>query len=160
MSSGLSAAGCDFLLYIDGDLGATASEANRLLEPVFEGRADVTLARFPSASVSGAGLAVGLACWGIRRLTGTRLTAPLSGQRAMSRDVAESVGPFASGYSVETAMTIDLLRKGLRIVEVQTSMTHRATGRDFPGFRHRGRQFLHVARALLSRAVSGQRMRR
>ena len=160
MKTGLAVASCDILLYVDADLGVSACEADRLLDPILEGRADVALATFPSTAGGGVGLAVGLARWGIHRLTGVRLSAPLSGQRAMSRAVAESIGSFAPGYSVETAMTIDLLRAGYRIEEVQTGMTHRTTGRDLHGFRHRGQQFLHIARALLSRAFDGGRMPR
>ena len=67
----------------------------------------------------------------------------------MTRACWERVTPFAFGYGVEVALTVRALRSGMTIVEVPTTMTHAATERNAAGFTHRGRQFLHVARALL-----------
>jgi hypothetical protein len=50
-------------------------------------------------------------------------------------------------------MTIDLMRLGLRIAEVEVDMSHRATGTDLGSQLHRARQFADVARALASRAL-------
>jgi hypothetical protein len=98
---------------------------------------------------------MGLARAGLRGL-GARsffATAPLSGQRALSRRALEVATPFAFGYGVEVALTVRALRAGLRVLEVPTRMSHDATGRDVAGFAHRGRQFLHVARALVRLAL-------
>jgi glycosyltransferase involved in cell wall biosynthesis len=146
----------DVVLLLDGDLGESASQGGLLLEPVLSGAADMVVAAFPRpAGKAGFGLVRGLARAGIRALGGRRFepTAPLSGQRALDRDALEAVTPFASGYGVEVAMTIRALRAGLRVVEIPTRMAHAATGRDIAGFVHRGRQFLHVARALAALAV-------
>jgi hypothetical protein len=59
--------------------------------------------------------------------------------------------PLASGFGVETALTIDLLRGGLRVQEIPCDLQHRVTGRDWRAQRHRLRQFLHVGRALAAR---------
>jgi hypothetical protein len=48
-------------------------------------------------------------------------------------------------------MTIDLQRKGMRVVEVEVEMAHRATGGDLPSQLHRARQFADVALALATR---------
>ena len=45
-------------------------------------------------------------------------------------------------------MTIDLKRKGFRIVEVEVDMAHRATGGDLAAQLHRARQFADVTLAL------------
>jgi hypothetical protein len=50
-------------------------------------------------------------------------------------------------------MTIDLQRKGMRIVEVEVDMAHRATGTDLASQLHRARQFADVAQALASRLL-------
>jgi hypothetical protein len=50
-------------------------------------------------------------------------------------------------------MTIDLQRKGMRIIEVEVDMTHRATGTDLASQLHRARQFADVARALATRVA-------
>ena len=55
--------------------------------------------------------------------------------------------PFAPGFGMETAMTIDALRAGLRLVEVELPLEHRATGRTPAGFLHRARQLRDVMRA-------------
>jgi hypothetical protein len=41
---------------------------------------------------------------------------------------------------MEIGMTVDAARAGLRIVEVELPLVHRATGRDWRGFVHRARQ--------------------
>ncbi len=140
----------DVLLLLDADLGHSAVQAERLLTPIVEGRADMTIATFPPPERPGGfGLVKALARNGIRRLGGGfEADAPLSGQRALTRETAEAVTPFAFGFGVEVAMTVRALRKGLRIEEVATEMSHAETGRDIHGFLHRGRQFIHVAVAL------------
>lgn len=144
----------DVLLLLDGDLAGTASQGALLLEPVVTGRADMTVAKFPRpAGKAGFGLVKGLARLGIRAMGGGfAADAPLSGQRALTRRAWETVTPFAFGYGVEVALTVRALRAGLRVLEVDTTMAHDATGRDVAGFAHRGRQFLHVGRALLALA--------
>jgi hypothetical protein len=149
----------DVLLLLDGDLGETASQGALLLEPVLRGEADMTVAAFPRPTIkAGFGLVKGLARFGIRLLGGRAgrafpATAPLSGQRGMTRECWERVTPFAFGYGVEVALTVRALRSDLRVLEVGTTMAHDATGRDASGFAHRGRQFAHVARAIARLAV-------
>jgi glycosyltransferase involved in cell wall biosynthesis len=153
----------DVLLLLDGDLGGTASQAAALLTPILDGTADMTVATLPPPTgKAGFGLVKGLARFGIRALAGDAgrafpALAPLSGQRALTRAAADAVAPFAFGYGVEVALTVRALRAGLRVVEVPTTMAHDATGRDPAGFAHRGRQFLHVARALVILALERRR---
>lgn len=140
----------DVILLLDGDLGSTAAEAGVLLAPILSGEADMTIATLPRPPKSGGfGLVKGLARRGIRSLSGYEPTAPLSGQRALSRRAWQVATPFATGYGVEVGLTVRAARAGLRILEVPTTMGHAATGRDLAGFRHRGRQFVHVAAALV-----------
>ncbi len=146
----------DVLLLLDGDLGASAGGGDRLLGPVLAGDADMTIAAFPTAEgAAGFGLVKSLARWGIRTL-GSRdfePAAPLSGQRAIARSALDVVTPFAFGYGVEVALTVRALRAGLRVVEIPTTMTHAATGRNVAGFAHRGAQFGHVLYALVRLAL-------
>lgn len=144
--------GRDAVLLLDGDLGESAAQGALLLAPVLAGKADMTIARFPKpANRAGFGLVMRLARWGIRRWgrADFEAAAPLSGQRALTPEAVDAVMPFASGYGVEVALTARALRAGLRVVEIETTMAHAATGRDLVGFVHRGRQFVDVARALL-----------
>jgi glycosyltransferase involved in cell wall biosynthesis len=143
----------EFVLMLDADLGASAAELGKLLAPVRDGEADMTVARFPPARGGGIGLALRLARWGVERLTGRRLEAPLSGQRALRRQHLDALAPIEPGFGAEVGLDIDALRAGLRVLEVPTTMSHAATSRDWRGFLHRGRQFLHIARALLRRTL-------
>ena len=59
--------------------------------------------------------------------------------------------PLAPGFGVETAMTIDAVRLGFRVIEVAVAMRHRPTGRGVRGFAHRGRQGVDAARAAVPR---------
>jgi len=140
----------DIVLLLDGDLGATASQGQLLLEPLLSGEADMTIATFPRpAGKAGFGLVKRLARWGIRRFGGDfEAAAPLSGQRALTRECLATVRPFSAGYGVEVGLTVRALRAGFRLAEVETTMAHSATGRDVAGFVHRGKQFVHVAFAL------------
>ena len=65
--------------------------------------------------------------------------------------MARAVLPFARGFGMETAMTVDAHRAGFRIVEVELDLEHRATGRTAAGFAHRGRQLVDIARVYVSR---------
>lgn len=155
----LRATDAEIVLLLDGDLGETAAQGELLLRPVLAREADMSVAKFPRPTgKAGFGLVKGLARWGIRRMgDGFLADAPLSGQRALDRAAVDAVTPFASGYGVEVAATVRALRAGLRVVEVETTMSHAATGRDLAGFLHRGRQFRHVAGALIALAFERPR---
>jgi hypothetical protein len=99
----------------------------------------------------GQGFVVALSGSGIMRATGWRPAQPLNGQRCLTRAAFEAATPLARGWGAETGLTIDLLRKGMRVVEVEVPLEHRATGRDWRSQLHRARQFADVARALASR---------
>jgi len=68
----------------------------------------------------------------------------------LSAAALRAVLPFADGFGMETAMDIDLLRKGFSLKEVELDLRHRATGRTAGGFIHRGRQLIDIARVYLS----------
>lgn len=146
----------DILLLIDGDLGDSAREADKILRPVLAGEADLVVAAFGSPSRKGGfGVAQGLGRKVIRMLAGREMASPLSGQRAMTRRVYGRVAPFERGFGVEVGMTVDALRAGFTVVEVETGMSHRETGRDLAGFIHRGRQFADILRSALRRTPRG-----
>jgi glycosyltransferase involved in cell wall biosynthesis len=140
------------LLFLDADLGGTAAAAGPLTEPVLAGVADMTIAVFAkTVKLGGHGLVVGLSGAGIRRATGWQPAQPLNGQRCLTRAAFEAARPLARGWGAETALTIDLLRQGLRIREVEVDLAHRATGTGMRAQLHRARQLTDVARALAAR---------
>lgn len=146
----------DAVLFVDADLGETAAAAAALITPVLDDVADLTIAVPPPldpGQVAGFGLVKGLAADGIRRATGLEVRAPLSGQRCLSAAALDAATPFAAGWGVEVAMTIDVARAGLRVREVDAAFTHRVTGRDLRAQLHRAAQFRDVARALAVRGI-------
>jgi glycosyltransferase involved in cell wall biosynthesis len=140
------------LLFLDADLAETAAMAGALAEPVLAGKADMTIAVFTATvKLGGHGLVVGLSGAGIRRATGWQPVQPLNGQRCLTRAAFEAARPLAHGWGAETGLTIDLLRKGLRITEVEVELAHRATGTGLRAQLHRAHQLVDVARALAVR---------
>jgi glycosyltransferase involved in cell wall biosynthesis len=135
----------------DGDLGESAAQLEPLVDAVRRGAADLAVARFSRRVGGGVGLAVGFARWAIRRRCGLSTRAPISGQRAVRARTLEGVLPFAHGFGMEVGMTIDAVRGGYRVVEVELDLAHRATGRTLAGFVHRGRQLIDFARVDLAR---------
>lgn len=151
MNQGIKIARGEILLLVDADLGESAGFVPGLLEPLLRDEADLTIARFPQARRKGGfGLVKGLAHHGLYLCTGHRFYAPISGQRALRRQVLEAIGEFHPGWGMEVAMTINAHRSGFRIVEVPLSMSHRETGRNWAGFRHRGEQFRDILIALMA----------
>lgn len=151
LQAGFAMSSGDILLLLDADLGATALEAIMLLGPVLGEQADMTVATFPviPGKGGGMGLVVKLSRWGIHKLTGRTMQAPLSGQRAIRREVIVNGGGFASGWGVEVALTVRALQQGYRVQEVPTQMTHRVTGRTWGAILHRAQQFMAAAGILL-----------
>ncbi|MFL6294685.1 MAG: glycosyltransferase family 2 protein, partial [Actinomycetes bacterium] len=140
------------LLLADADLAETAGRLGRLLDPVLDGQADLAIADLPAQQGAGGfGVAMGLARIGMARATGRRMSEPLSGQRAVRWEALPALLPFAPDFGVEVAMTIDALRAGLRVVEVEVDLHHNATGKDLSGLLHRARQARAIARELTRR---------
>jgi glycosyltransferase involved in cell wall biosynthesis len=136
----------------DGDLGGSAARLGALAEVVRRGDADVAVATFERRVGGGFGLAIGFARWAIRKRCGLETTAPISGQRALSAVALRDVLPLAPDFGMEVGMTIDAVRAGHRVAELELDLAHRATGRTLAGFAHRARQLLDFVRAYLARA--------
>lgn len=154
LNTGSALASGDVIVFLDADLGSSAGEAHKLWKPVVAGEADCAIAHFPKANKKGGfGLVKRLAQWGVYHFGGTIISAALSGQRALTRPALEAIFPFSDGYGVEVGATIQLLKKGFRIQEIEVAMTHRETGRDWAGFRHRGKQFGHIIKTLAKEAL-------
>ncbi|SES70481.1 Glycosyltransferase involved in cell wall bisynthesis [Natronincola peptidivorans] len=145
----------DIIIFLDGDLGKTVREANKLLEPIISNTTDVTIAKFPPAKKKGGlGFVKKLAKYGVYYYTGKKLDTVLSGQRAFKKSVLKSISLDYRGFEVELGMTIEILKKGFIIKEVDVNMVHNETGRDLQGFIHRGKQFKAILYKLLTLKTS------
>ena len=140
------------LLLCDADLRGD-------LRPLLASGADLVVASFRTRVGGGFGLAKGAARALVRLSCGRVTREPLSGQRRLSERARTAVFPVAAGFGVETRMTIDALRAGLSVEEVDVDLEHRATGRDLRGFTHRGRQLVDLVLACGPQAVNYRGLR-
>jgi Glycosyl transferase family 2 len=140
------------LLLCDGDLRGS-------LAPLADSEADLVIASFSRRSGGGFGIAKRIARELIALRTGVAPREPLSGQRRLSERARAATFPLAPGFGCEARMTIDALRAGLSLQEVEVDLEHRATGRDLSGFLHRGRQLLDVLLAAGPLAVNHRGLR-
>ncbi|MFH1538530.1 MAG: glycosyltransferase family 2 protein [bacterium] len=147
----------EVVVFIDADLGESAVETLKLVEAVASGRCDLAVGSFTTPG--GFGIAKRTARWGVRKLGGISISAPMSGQRAMARPVLKAAYPFQKDFGVEVKMLIDTARAGFRVLEIPVDMRHRASGRNFAGFIHRGKQFWSVLKALTIALVKRRRVR-
>ena len=122
-------------------------------------RADLAIAVFSVSEGGGFGFAKRVARSLIRRRCGLVAQEPLSGQRWLSTTARAAVFPVAMGFGVETRMTIDAVYAGLEVEELELELEHRATGRDLPGFAHRGRQLVELVLACGPQAVNHRGLR-
>jgi Glycosyl transferase family 2 len=152
LSAGEQAAPPGALLLCDADLRGS-------LVPLTQDSADLTVAAFARRTGGGFGVAKRLAGELIRLRTGFRAREPLSGQRHLSERARAACFPLAPGFGCEVRMTIDALRSGLTVNEVELALEHRATGRDARGFAHRGRQLLDALLATGPLAVNHRGLR-
>ena len=140
------------LLLCDADLRGD-------VRPLVTAVGDLAIAAFIGRSGGGLGIAKAAARALVSALGGRRLREPLSGQRRLSSEARAAVFPLAAGFGAETRMTIDALRAGLDVRELELDLEHRATGRDVRGFAHRGRQLLQLTLACGPLAVNYRGLR-
>jgi Glycosyl transferase family 2 len=127
------------LLLCDADLEGD-------LRPLVEAH-ELAVAAFKRRGGGGFGIAKGVARILIRARSGFEAREPLSGQRFLGERARAICFPLARGFGCEVRMTIDAARAGLDVGEVELHLGHRATGRNVPGFLHRGRQLVDAVLA-------------
>ena len=127
----------DVIAQIDADLQFLPEELPRLVAPILEGRADVTLGtRFARGSVRRAGSTPPLRTLGNKLASGYasllflhRMTDVQAGMKAWSRAAMERTGPPRSDdYAYEVEIPARALTAGLRVVDVAITTEARAGG--------------------------------
>jgi glycosyltransferase involved in cell wall biosynthesis len=149
--SDAEAGSAELVLVCDGDLGSSATALSALVDEVRGGTCDLAIASFRRRVGGGFGVALRFARWAIRSRSGFVAEAAISGQRAMRAEVLRAVLPFAPAYGMEIGMTVDAVRAGYRVAEVELDLEHRATGRTLGGFLHRARQLRDFSRVWWAR---------
>ncbi len=140
------------LLLCDADLRGD-------LTPLVAAHGDLVVAAFVRRQGGGFGLAKATARRLIELVTGVATREPLSGQRLLSAETRAACFPVAAGFGVEARMTVDALRAGLELREVDLELEHRATVRDVAGFVHRARQLRDVLLAFGPQATNHRGLR-
>lgn len=123
----------EYIVLIDGDGTYLPSEVDRLLDPLMRGRADHVIGNRFSNLRGGSLKRLNLVGnWLINLLFGiiygVRLRDILSGYRAFTRSGISSLDLSMTGFEIESEITIESLKKGLRIVEVPITYLPRAGG--------------------------------
>lgn len=134
---GCAVAQGDIIAQIDADLQFLPEELPRLVAPIAEGRADVTLGtRFAEGSVRRSGSTPPLRTLGNKLasayaslLFGHRMTDVQAGMKAWSREAMARLGPLTSdGYAYEVEIPARALRADLRVLDVPITTEARAGG--------------------------------
>jgi hypothetical protein len=149
------------IVFLDADIGDSAKEVTKLISPILQDKAEVTIGKIAfTPGKGGFGLVKGLSQVGFKSLTGKECHSILSGQRAFKREILTHELLSYRGYGIEFGMTVDLALKNVRIVEVPMDIRHRITGRDLKGFRHRGKQFWDILKVILQKKIKMHYLKR
>jgi len=123
----------DVYVMVDADDTYSAEHVHKLFEPLFSGQADMVVGQrlstythkaFRPLHVFGNRLVVSL----INLIFSSELTDVMSGYRAFTGEVAVSLPVVASGFDVETEMTLQLLYRRFVIREVPVPYKERPVG--------------------------------
>ena len=113
----------DYFILVDGDDTYPAQEAARLLDPLVREEADVVIGSRRNAYGDSAPALFHssgneLVCFLVNRIFGSKLTDVMSGYRAFTWRVAQSLPIISIGFDVETEMTIQLLYRRYVLKEI------------------------------------------
>jgi glycosyltransferase involved in cell wall biosynthesis len=125
----------DIYVMVDGDMTYPTQAVRALLEPVFQGRADMVVGdRLSNKSYeTGAvrrfhGFGNWLVCSLVNRLFRTNLHDIMSGYRVMTRAFLATLPVLSEGFEIETEMTLHALDKRFKIVEIPVDYKDRPRG--------------------------------
>ena len=123
----------DIYILVDGDDTYPAEEAPRLIQPILDGDADVVVAtrlggdtrsEFRWVNRLGNRLLLGA----LNLVFGVRLTDLLSGYRVMTREYVKQAPVLASGFELETELSILAFEREFRTVEIPVRLRSRPEG--------------------------------
>lgn len=119
----------DCVINVDGDGQHQPSYVHELIKEVENGYDYVVGSRFVTESKPYTARMLGsrLICFVIKAKTGKKVTDPTSGMRAMGRNVIEKFAKSMNFYAEPDALSF-LLKKGLKVKEVQVEMKEREGG--------------------------------
>lgn len=133
VESMLATVDADYYILVDGDDTYPAECVHDLLEPVLNGKADMTVGARLEGSTEGSFRPMHvfgnrLVCGLINRIFHAGLTDIMSGYRAFNRKVVQRIPVVSSGFEVETELTVQMLYYHLKLVEVPVPYRGRPAG--------------------------------
>ncbi|MFW2512541.1 glycosyltransferase family 2 protein [Demequina sp. SO4-13] len=142
------------ILLLPGGLGHRAIGAAPLVPAVTEHVADLAIAltEVPGKATGASSKAARRA---IERTSGWVPAEPLGPIRCLTRDALEAAIPLAHGAGLEVGMTIDVLRAGLTVTEVECEIRHRPQSSGARSAAARASQYRDVMMAVTARRVRG-----
>jgi hypothetical protein len=123
----------DIYVMVDGDDTYPAEQVGALLQPVLDGVADMTVgSRLMGGTASQFRPLNRLGNWAyrtlIRFLLGVRLTDILSGYRALTRELVQTLPISARDFEIEAELTVKAIERSFRLVEIPVSLRARPDG--------------------------------
>ncbi len=150
IKEGIKGLDFDYIVLLDGDLGESVIEINKLIHSVVSNDSDVCIAKFPKSKTKGGfGLVKKFSKMAVFLHTGEKMDCIICGQRIYKRKVIEKMKYIPNRFGVELAMTVEAIRNDFKISIVNVDMKHRETGRNLKGFIHRGRQFFDIFKTFI-----------
>ena len=146
-------AGASVVAYLDADLEYYPEDIPGLVEPILAGRADYALGSRFLGGARGMRLPRRLGNYAFTALlvllTGCRISDGQTGMRAFSREAA-SRAEIIHDYNYAQVLTLDLVRKGFRLVEVPIRYRVREHGESFITWRYPAKVLPAIWRELRS----------
>ncbi len=127
----------DIYVMVDADCTYPAHDLPSLLQPILDDEADVVIANRHAGGAYGRENKRPFHNWGnrfVRYMINTlfhgKLEDILSGYRVMSRRFVKNYPILSVGFGIETEMSIHILDKGFRVVELPTHYMDRPVGSE------------------------------
>ena len=122
----------DVYLLVDGDDTYPSEDADRMLEPILAGAADVVVgtrlgsqgSEFRWMNRFGNRILLGF----LNALFSVKVTDLLSGYRAMTREFVKQVPVLSVGFELETELSVLAFRRGFRTIEIPVRLRSRPPG--------------------------------
>jgi len=114
-------AGADIIVNTDGDNQYAGRDIPKLVEPILQGNADITVGDRRTSGIAHFSktkkLLQRLGSWMVRQLSGVRIPDAVSGFRAISREAAIRMN-IISSFSYTIEMLIQAGKRGMRVTSV------------------------------------------
>lgn len=127
----------DYYILVDGDDTYPASAAFDLIEPLFSGKADMTVGDRLSNGSYGEendrafhGFGNNLVRWLIKLIYGHAFNDVMTGYRAFTRTFVKTMPVLSEGFQIETEISIHAVDKHFRISEVAIEYRDRPEGSE------------------------------